>query len=178
MIFADRQLQEKCREQQSCLYSTYVDLTKAFDTVSRDGLSRIMAKFGCPPRFISMVRQFHVGMQARVRDNGAVSESFTVTNGVKQGCVLAPTLFSIMFSVMLSDAFRNGDVGIKINYRMDGKLFNLRRLKAKTKVMSEIIKDFLFADDCALNAGSEEDMQDSVDKFSTACSNFGLTISI
>ena len=178
MIFAARQLQEKCREQQSCLYSTYVDLTKAFDTVSRDGLWRIMAKFGCPPRFISMVRQFHVGMQARVRDNGAVSESFTVTNGVKQGCVLAPTLFSIMFSAMLSDAFRNGDAGIKITYRMDGKLFNLRWLKAKTKVMSEIIKDFLFADDCALNAGSEEDMQESVDKFSTACSNFGLTISI
>ena len=44
--------------------------------------------------------------------------------------------------------------------------------------MSEIIKDFLFADDCALNAGSEEDMHESVDKFSTACSNFGLTISI
>ena len=44
--------------------------------------------------------------------------------------------------------------------------------------MSEIIKDFLFADDCALNAGSEDDMQESVDKFSTACSNFGLTISI
>ena len=97
MIFAARQLQEKCREQQSCLYSTYVDLTKAFDTVSRDGLWRIMAKFGCPPRFISMVRQFHVGMQARVRDNGAVSESFTVTNGVKQRYVLVPTLFSIMY---------------------------------------------------------------------------------
>ena len=44
---------------------------------------KIMAKFGCPPRFVSMVRQFHVGMQARVRDNGAVSESFAVTNGVK-----------------------------------------------------------------------------------------------
>ena len=42
------------------------DLTKAFDTVSRDGLWKIMAKFGCPPRFIAMVRQFHDGMQARV----------------------------------------------------------------------------------------------------------------
>ena len=178
MIFAARQLQEKCREQHSHLYSTYVDLTKAFDTVSRDGLWRIMAKFGCPPRFISLVRQFHVGMQARVRENGAVSESFPVTNGVKQGCVLAPTLFSIMFSAMLQDAFRDGDIGIKINHRMDGKLFNLRRLKAKTKVVTEIIKDFLFADDCALNAGSEVDMQQSVDKFSAACTNFGLTISI
>jgi hypothetical protein len=125
-----------------------------------------------------MVRQFHVGMQARVRDNGAVSESFAVTNGVKQGCVLAPTLFSVMFSAMLSDAFRDGDVGIKLNYRMDGKLFNLKRLKAKTRVLTEIIKAFLFADDCALNAGSEADMQKSVDKLSKACSNFGLTISI
>ena len=85
---------------------------------------------------------------------------------------------SYISTQMPSDAFRNGDVGIKISYRMDGKLFNLRRLKAKTKVMSEIIKDFLFADDCVLNAGSEKDMQDSVDKFSTTCSNFDLTISI
>ena len=53
-----------------------------------------MAKFGCPPRFIAMVRQFHDGMQARVQNDGEFSEPFEVTNGVKQGCVLAPTLFS------------------------------------------------------------------------------------
>ena len=35
------------------LYMTFVDLTKAFDTVSRDGLWNIMAKFGCPPRYIA-----------------------------------------------------------------------------------------------------------------------------
>ena len=56
-----------------------------------------MAKFGCPPRFIAMVRQFHDGMQARVQNDGEFSEPFEVTNGVKQGCVLAPTLFSMMF---------------------------------------------------------------------------------
>ena len=49
---------------------TFVDLTKAFDTVSRDGLWKIMAKFGCPPRYIAMVRQFHDGMQARVQNDG------------------------------------------------------------------------------------------------------------
>ena len=83
---------------------TFVDLTKAFDTVSRDGLWKIMAKFGCPPRFIAMVRQFRDGMQARVQNDGEFSEPFEVTNGVKQGCVLAPTLFSMMFSAMLMDA--------------------------------------------------------------------------
>ncbi|KAL8566845.1 hypothetical protein ACOMHN_052243 [Nucella lapillus] len=36
MIFAARQLQEKCMEQHCDLYTTFVDLNKAFDTVSRD----------------------------------------------------------------------------------------------------------------------------------------------
>ena len=178
MVFAARQLQEKCQEQNVGLYSTYVDLTKAFDTVSRDGLWKIMHKYGCPSKFVSMVRQFHDGMEARVQDDGEFSEAFSVSNGVKQGCVLAPTLFSLMFSAMLTDAFRDGDVGIKFNYRTDGRLFNLRRLQAKTKIMTDIIRDFLFADDCALNASTEADMQCSVDKFSRACSDFGLTISI
>ena len=79
---------------------TLVDLTKAVDTVSRDGLWEIMAKFGCPPRFITMVRQFHDGMQARVQNDGEFSEPFEVTNGVKQGCIMAPKLFSMMFSAM------------------------------------------------------------------------------
>ena len=74
---------------------TFVDLTKAFDTVSRDGLWKIMAKFGCPPRYIAMVRQFHDGMQTRVQNDGEYSEPFPATNGVKQGCVMTPTLFSM-----------------------------------------------------------------------------------
>ena len=77
-----------------------------------------------------------------------------------------------MFSAMLTDAFRDGDIRIGIRYRTDGKLFNIRRLQAKTKVMTDIIRVFLFADDCALNAVSEADMQRSVDKFSDACNDF------
>ena len=177
MVFAARQLQEKCQEQNVDLYTTFVDLTKAFDTVSRDGLWKIMSKFGCPGKFIQVVRQFHDGMKAQVLDDGESSTPFPVTNGVKQGCVLAPTLFSMMFSAMLTDAFRDSSPGMDIRFRTDGKLFNLRRLQAKTKVHVDKLRDFLFADDCALNAGSAEDMQHSVDLFSTACNNFGLTIS-
>ena len=64
-----------------------------------------MAKFGCPPNFIEMVRQFHDDMQARVQNDGEFSIPFEVTNEVKQGCVMAPTLFSMMYSAMLMDAF-------------------------------------------------------------------------
>ena len=66
---------------------TFVDLTKAFDTVSREGLRKIMAKFGCPTKFIAIVRQFHNGMLAQVQNDSEFSDPFPVTNGVKQGCV-------------------------------------------------------------------------------------------
>ena len=55
-------------------------------------------------------------------NDGEFSDPFPVTNGVKQGCVLASTLFSMMFSAMLTDAFQDGDNGIPIRYRFDGKL--------------------------------------------------------
>ena len=136
-----------------------------------------MAKFGCPDKFIALVRSFHDGMQVHVQDDGESSEPILVTNRVKQGCVLAPTLFSMMFSPMLAEAFRDDSDGIPIRFRTDGKLFNLHRLHAKYKVKMDCVRDLLFADDCALNACSEPEMQQSMDKFSSACNAFGLTIS-
>ena len=46
MIFSARQLQEKCQELYDDFFITFIDLTKAFDTVCRDGLWQIMEKFG------------------------------------------------------------------------------------------------------------------------------------
>ena len=136
-----------------------------------------MAKFGCPPRFIAMVRQFHDGMQARVQNEGEFSEPFEVTNGVKQGCVLAPTLFSMMFSAMLMDAFQDSDTGFPIRYRFDGNIFNLRRLQAKTKVQTDVLDELLYADDMDKNASTEAKMQRAMDQVSQSCDNYDLTIS-
>ena len=169
MIFTARQLQEKCQEQNVDLYMTFVDLTKAFDTVSREGLWKSMAKFGCPTTFIAMVRQFHDGMLARVQNDGEFSDPFPVTNGVKQGCVPASTLFSTMFSAMLTDAFQDGDNGIPICYRFDGKLFNLRRLQAKSMVQTEVLDEFLFTENMAKGAPTEEKLQKGVDQVSDSC---------
>ena len=68
-----------------------------------------MAKFGCPTKFIAMVRQFHDGMLARVQNDGEFSDPFPMTNGFKQGYVLASTLFSMMFSAMRIAAFQDGE---------------------------------------------------------------------
>ncbi|XP_022793403.1 uncharacterized protein LOC111332355 [Stylophora pistillata] len=55
MIFSLRQLQEKCKEQQQPLYIAFIDLTKAFDLVSRDGLFKIL------PLLLSFIKSFHDG---------------------------------------------------------------------------------------------------------------------
>ena len=83
----------------------------------------------------------------------------------------------MMFSAMLTAAFQDGDNGISIRYRFDGKLFNLRRLQAKSKMQTEILDEFLFADDMAKGAQTEK-MQKGVDQVSDSCDNYDLTISI
>ena len=110
------------------------------------------------------------------QNDGEFSDPFPVTNCVKHGCVLASTLFSMMFSAMLTAAFQDVDNGIPIRYRFDRKLFNLRRLQAKSKVQTEVQDEFLFADDMAKGAPTEERMQKGVDQIS--CDSYNLKISI
>ena len=178
MIFSLRQLQEKCREQQKPLYIAFIDLTKAFDLVSREGLFCILEKIGCPPQLLSIIKSFHTDMKSTVQFEGDHSEPFAIKSGVKQGCVLAPTLFGIFFAVMLKHAFGSNTDGIYLHTRLDGGLYNVSRLKAMTKVTKKLIRDLLFADDAAIVTHTPEDLQQLMSLFSKACDIFGLTISI
>lgn len=95
-------------------------------------------------------------MQGTFRYDGSSSDLFPIKSRVKQGCVLAPTLFGIFFSLLLSYA--------EINKEEDGS-FRLRSPPQKTvvsltshvyvinsKVQQAPIKDILFADDTTLTA--------------------------
>ena len=124
MIFTARQIQEKCKEQKRNLYIILVDLTKAFDTVSRPALWNILPRIRIPPKVVQMIGCFHDGMNARLV-NGSEGDELPITNGVKQGCFLAPTLFSFLLFMMLRSAFKDSDPGIQITYRTDGGIFNI-----------------------------------------------------
>ena len=178
MVFSLRQLQEKCREQRQPLYLVFIDLTKAFDLVSRSGLFTLLQRIGCPPKLLKMIVSFHEDMRGTVKYDGSSSEPFPILSGVKQGCVLAPTLFGTFFSLLLQCAFDQSEDGVYIHTRSDGGLFNLARLRAKTKVRKVLLREMLFADDAALAAHSEEALQRLIDRFAHACDEFGLTISL
>ena len=108
MIFSLRQLQEMCREQRLPLYIAFIDPTKAFDFVSRSDLFKLLQRIGCPPKLLKIMTSFHEEMQGTVQLYGSSSEHFK--SGVKQGCVLAPTLFGILFSLLLGYAFKENEV--------------------------------------------------------------------
>ena len=178
MIFCLRQLQEKCIEQDRQLYMAFVDFSKAFDTVGRTGLWQLLRNYGCPEKFTTMIEALHTGMMANVSVGGEVSEPFSFTNGVKQSCVLTPTLFSIFLSAVLDEAFRDMGDGIYIQSRQSADLINVAHFKAKTKTTRILMRELLFADDSALVAHSAEEMQKIVDAFSDASKKFGLKINI
>ena len=178
MIFTVRQVQEKCLEQNLDLYSVFIDLTKAFDTVNREALWDVLARHGCPPKFIQIILLFHVNMTGQVLSNGEQSDPFTISNGVKQGCVLAPVLLNLFFICVLRQAVGNMDEGVYVCFRYDGSIFDLRRLSAKTKTLNNLIQEALFADDCALMAHKPGHLQAMLNSFSDASKQFGLTISL
>ena len=99
------------------LYIAFIDLTKAFDLVSRDGLFNVLPKIGCPPKLQSMIASFHTDTKGTVQLNGSSSEPFEIHSGVKQGCVLALTLFGIFFGLLLKHAFDTTTEGIYLRTR-------------------------------------------------------------
>ena len=117
-------------------------------------------------------------MKGTIIFDGSISAAFNIRSGVRQGCILTPTLLGIFFAVMLKYAFCHATERIYLPTRTDGKLFKRSRLTVKTKVQLKCMCDFLYANDAAVTAHSAEDLQQLMTRFSNACQDFGITIGL
>ena len=61
-----RRLQELGRARRIPLYMCFIDLQKAYDYVDRELLWVVLERFGVPEKMLTVIRQFHEGMRARV----------------------------------------------------------------------------------------------------------------
>ena len=95
-----------------------------------------------------------------VSEHSGVKQSLSTpfSIGVKQGCLLASRLLSILSSVLLQQTNINLDVEncVYICFRTDCSIFTLRRLKLLTITSDQLICKHLLADDAALIAQTEE----------------------
>ena len=128
MIFSLRH-----REQRRPLYIAFIDLTRAFDLVSRSGLFTLLHRIGCPPKLLRMITSFHKEMKGTIQYDGSSLDPFPIKSGIKQGCVLVLTLFGILFSLLLRHAFSESEEGIYLHTRSDGSLFNQALLRARQR---------------------------------------------
>ena len=115
-------------------------------------------------------------MTGRVSNGCNISAAFPINLGLKQGCVLAPTLFTLHLGAVLETMSANLANGVYIQTCSDGKLFNLARLKAETRTNALCFRELLYADDTALVATNYNNIQEIVNQFLSAATMFSLKI--
>ena len=158
-LFSLRLLTEKYFEHGKDLYVCYVDFQKAFDSVWRKGLWQVMRHLGYDNKIIRLIESMYRNSVSSVRvgTQGDVSNWFETLVGVLQGCVLSPLLFNILLEVVMALSLEDKDIGATISGFLCS---NLR-----------------FADDIALLAEKEVDLQSQIDSLHRCSTRFGLKIS-
>ncbi|KAI8484467.1 hypothetical protein Bbelb_377380 [Branchiostoma belcheri] len=66
---------------------------KAFDSINRDNMWRILKSYGIPNKIISVLKAIYKGTSCIVRVGTQNTDKFEVRTGVRQGCILSPLLF-------------------------------------------------------------------------------------
>ena len=177
-IFTVRQLMEKSRKQRRSMYIAFVDFTKAFDTLSRDLLYRYLGRLGCPAKFFRIIKKLYTNVQARLVVDGELTSPFEYNSGVKQGCTLAPTLYGICAAALHWLAYKDikDTHSIQVRFRYDGDLFNLRRLKSKTKVLAVYFREAQYSEDVAIFSDTPAGLQILLTDYNDLARKMGLYI--
>ena len=84
---------EKAREFQK--NTCFIDYAKAFDCVDHNKLWKIIKEVGIPDHLTCLLRNLYAGQEATVRTGNGTTDLFQIGIGVRQGCILSPSLFNL-----------------------------------------------------------------------------------
>ena len=156
-IFVLRNILEQALEWNAILYVCFVDYEKAFDSVHRETLWKIMESYGIPRKLVKMVKAIYAGNQCAVVDSSGQTDWFTVAPGVKQGCSMSGFLFLLVIDWIMRATVEGSNTDIR--WKLCSKL-----------------EDLDFADDIALMSSTREQIQQKVRSLSTNSKGIGLKI--
>ena len=156
-IFALRNIIEQSLEWNHPLYINFIDFQKAFDSVHRDSLWKILLSYGVPSKIVNMIRVFYEKFRCSVLLDGILSEWFDVNSGVRQGCILSPILFLVVIDWVMRRTTSDKQRGIQWT------LFTH-------------LEDLDFADDLACLSTNINHLQEKTTRLSDFASKTGLNI--
>nr|KAG5686531.1 hypothetical protein BaRGS_012212 [Batillaria attramentaria] len=148
---------EQSLEWNSPLYINFIDYEKAFDSVDREALWKLLRHYGVPGKIISLIQCTYQDMSCRIAHAGQLSESFEVKTGVRQGCLLSPFLFLLVIDWIMKTTTAGRKNGIQWTLWTQ-------------------LDDLDFADDLALLSHSHSQMQDKTTRLEATSAGTGLKI--
>ena len=125
--------------QQSSVYLCFLDASKAFDRVNHHVLFDKLVKKSVPGYLVRILIYWYTNQTMTIRWGSMMSESFNVSNGVRQGGILSPYLFNIYMN----------DLSLR-----------LKKHYAGCKIANQIINHLFYADDLALMCPSQMGLQE------------------
>ena len=159
----------------------FIDLQKACDTVDNTFLWQVLNRIGVPPQMIAVIRQFHDGMRACVRpDDSVCSDWYEVDQGLRQGCVLSPLLFNILFATVLNIVLQRfgGEpailpelVHLKENSTSRGPK------PAMDYVLRRAVWGMIYEDDACIVSRSPQGLAEMMEVIGEVCCAFALIVS-
>ncbi|SVD79318.1 uncharacterized protein METZ01_LOCUS432172, partial [marine metagenome] len=171
--FCVRTVLLKRREHRQHTWAVFVDLVKAFDSVPRDGLMRILAHFGIPPHLCSLILKLHTNNTLKM-EVGGDDTIIRNTTSVKQGDVMAPILFLFVIQACLEAIGADNWPGSKLLFRtkqVGGQVSGM-----KWSAVGDLVEFWtsLYADDGAFFFDSREELIAGTQAMGTMMRRFGL----
>ena len=165
-ILALRRLIEGIRKMNLTAVITFIDFSKAFDSIDRGKLFKILKAYGVPPRLLQSIETLYANTKAKVLSPDGETDTFDLMMGVLQGDTLAPFLFVIVLDYAMRKAIdgKEEDFGFTITPKQS------RRKGAK------MITDLDFADDIALISNLIQQARELLLAVERECKKVGLNI--
>jgi hypothetical protein len=157
-IFALRLSLRKRKEHGYHTWVAFLDLVKAFDTISRELLWEILTKLGCPQRFVDRIKALHDTVLIQLK-RGDVSVTAEAYSGVRQGDIIGPSLFNLyMFAALLSFKCRKHTPDCLFQTNVTSLEQRLHGIPSKLSGTAIAVNEILYADETALLSNSKEEL--------------------
>ena len=98
---------EQSMEWDSSFYINFADNEKAFDSLDRETLWKLLLHLGIPEKINSLIQNTYEGMTCKVIHAGQTTYAFMVKTGVRPGCLLSPFLFLLTIDWIMTRTTEN-----------------------------------------------------------------------